>query len=179
MSVIGVLAAIGASLWVFRPWEAMIAAADPAARAKAALDKSRAGLAAYGNWSASLTGNEITERVNGARVSANAFDIFGVRPAAGRLLNEGDDRADAAPVVVLSLAAMLLWLIVAEVFRLVYPAARRGRKVAYLTLASFVFLIIALASLMLLDNVHGDRGEATNQTIDRVTICVGMASHNI
>ena len=33
-----------------------------------------------------------------------------------------------------------LWLVAAEVFRLVYPAARRGRKVAYLTLASFVFL---------------------------------------
>jgi ABC-type uncharacterized transport system permease subunit len=57
--------------------------------------------------------------------------------------------------VVLSLAAMLLWLIAAEVFRLVYPAARRGRKVAYLTLASFGFLIIALATLTLLDSVHG------------------------
>jgi ABC-type uncharacterized transport system permease subunit len=79
--------------------------------------------------------------------------------------------------VVLSLAAMLLWLIVAEVFRLVYPAARRGRKVAYLTLASFVFLIIAIASLMLLDNVHGDRGAATSQTPDRVKIRVVMTSH--
>jgi hypothetical protein len=57
--------------------------------------------------------------------------------------------------VVLSLAAMLLWLVAAEVFRLVYPAARRGRKVAYLTLASFGFLVIALASLTLLDSVHG------------------------
>jgi hypothetical protein len=57
--------------------------------------------------------------------------------------------------VVLSLAAMLLWLLAAEVFRWVYPAARRGRKVAYLTLASFGFLVIALASLMLLDTVHG------------------------
>jgi len=59
--------------------------------------------------------------------------------------------------VVLSLAAMLVWLIAAEVFRLVYPAARGGRKVAYLTLASFVFLVIALASFTLLDNVHGSR----------------------
>jgi ABC-type uncharacterized transport system permease subunit len=58
--------------------------------------------------------------------------------------------------VVLSLAAMLAWLVGAEVFRLVYPAARRGRKVAYLTLASFIFLVIAIASLMLLDNVHGN-----------------------
>jgi ABC-type uncharacterized transport system permease subunit len=82
-----------------------------------------------------------------------------------------------ADPVVLSLAAMLLWLIVAEVFRLVYPAARRGRKVAYLTLASFVFLIIALGSLMLLDNVHGDRGEATSQTPDRVKLRVVMTSH--
>jgi hypothetical protein len=57
--------------------------------------------------------------------------------------------------VVLSLAAMLLWLIAAEFFRLVYPAARRGRKVAYLTLASCGFLIIALASLTVLDTVHG------------------------
>jgi len=58
--------------------------------------------------------------------------------------------------VILSLAAMLGWLLGAEVFRLVYPAARGGRKVAYLTLASFVFLVIALAAFMLLDNVHGN-----------------------
>jgi ABC-type uncharacterized transport system permease subunit len=58
--------------------------------------------------------------------------------------------------VVLSLAAMLIWLIGAEIFRAVYPAARRGRKVAYLTLASFVFLVIAIAAFMLLDNVHGN-----------------------
>jgi ABC-type uncharacterized transport system permease subunit len=57
--------------------------------------------------------------------------------------------------VVLSLAAMLAWLVVAEVFRFVYPAARRGRKVAYLTLASFVFLVIVLGSLAWLDNLHG------------------------
>jgi ABC-type uncharacterized transport system permease subunit len=57
--------------------------------------------------------------------------------------------------VVVSLAAMTAWLIAAEVFRLVYPAARRGRKVAYLTLASFGFLVITLAAFLWLDNVHG------------------------
>jgi ABC-type uncharacterized transport system permease subunit len=62
--------------------------------------------------------------------------------------------------VVLSLAAMLVWLIGAEIFRAVYPAARRGRKVAYLTLASFVFLVIAIAAFMLLDNVHGNARQA-------------------
>jgi ABC-type uncharacterized transport system permease subunit len=74
-----------------------------------------------------------------------------------------------ADPVVLSLAAMLAWLVGAEIFRFVYPAARRGRKVAYLTLASFVFLLIALAAFMLLDNVHGRRqAELSNQqTLNR------------
>jgi ABC-type uncharacterized transport system permease subunit len=68
--------------------------------------------------------------------------------------------------VVLSLAAMLLWLVAAEIFRLVYPAARRGRKVAYLTLASFVFLVIALASFTLVDTVHGpNRREKTTRQL--------------
>jgi ABC-type uncharacterized transport system permease subunit len=71
--------------------------------------------------------------------------------------------------VVLSLAAMMFWLIAAEVFRLVYPAARRGRKVAYLTLASFVFLVIALASFTLLDTVHGPNRRAVYNP--RSTIC--------
>ena len=60
------------------------------------------GLAAYANWSASLAGADVTERLQGARMSGNAFDLLGVKPAAGRLLHESDDRADAPPVVVLS-----------------------------------------------------------------------------
>ena len=43
-----------------------------------------------------------TERLTGARMSANAFDVLGVMPAAGRLLNDSDDRADAPRVVLLS-----------------------------------------------------------------------------
>ena len=60
------------------------------------------GLAAYANWSASLAGDGITERLTGARMSANAFDVLGISPAAGRLLNESDDRPDAPLVVILS-----------------------------------------------------------------------------
>src|SRR5262245_26878670 len=50
------------------------------------------GLAAYANWSASVAGDGVTERLQGARMSANAFDVLGISPAAGRLLNDGDDR---------------------------------------------------------------------------------------
>ena len=60
------------------------------------------GFAVYANWSASLAGDGITERLQGARMSANAFEVLGVTPAAGRLLNESDDRPDAPSVVVLS-----------------------------------------------------------------------------
>jgi putative ABC transport system permease protein len=60
------------------------------------------GLAAFANWSASLGGDGVTERLTGARMSANAFEVLGVTPAAGRVLIDGDDRADAPRVVVLS-----------------------------------------------------------------------------
>ena len=64
--------------------------------------RTMSGLAAYANWSASLAGDGVTERLQGARISANVFDVLGVSPAAGRLLNESDDRADAPRVVILS-----------------------------------------------------------------------------
>ena len=60
------------------------------------------GLAAYANWSANLAGDGITERLQGSRMSANAFEVLGVSPAAGRLLRESDDAPDAPSVVVLS-----------------------------------------------------------------------------
>lgn len=64
--------------------------------------RSLSGLAAYANWSANLAGDAGTERLQGARMSANTFDVLGMSPAAGRLLNEADDRADAARVAVIS-----------------------------------------------------------------------------
>lgn len=56
--------------------------------------------------------------------------------------------------VVASLVAMLAWLVLAEGFRVIYPAARRGRKVAYLTVAAFVFLVATLAFFALSDSFH-------------------------
>jgi putative ABC transport system permease protein len=60
------------------------------------------GIAAYANWSASLAGESITEGLQGSRISANAFEVLGLTPAAGRLLRESDDRPDALKVAVLS-----------------------------------------------------------------------------
>jgi ABC-type uncharacterized transport system permease subunit len=104
---------------------------------------------------------EWLERVNSRALGLSAV-LIALGFISGIIMALARHRGEAAyhlwnDPVVLSLAAMLAWLVGAEIFRLVYPAARRGRKVAYLTLASFVFLVIALASLMLLDNVHGTR----------------------
>lgn len=101
---------------------------------------------------------EWLERVNSRTLGLSAV-LIALGFVSGVVMSLVIHRGEAAyrlwsDPVVLSLAAMLLWLVAAEVFRLVYPAARRGRKVAYLTLASFVFLIIALASFTLLDTVH-------------------------
>jgi predicted permease len=60
------------------------------------------GIAAYANWRASLAGDDITEGLQGARMSANSFDVLGLSPAAGRLLRESDDDAGAPKVAVLS-----------------------------------------------------------------------------
>jgi predicted permease len=60
------------------------------------------GISAYAYWRASLGGSDITEGLQGARISANAFDVLGVTPAAGRLLRASDDLPGAPKVVVLS-----------------------------------------------------------------------------
>ena len=102
---------------------------------------------------------ESLERVNSRSLALSAL-LMGLGFASGLVLSGMKHSGEAGYVpwtdpIVLSLAAMLLWLLGAEVFRLIYPAARRGRKVAYLTLAAFVFLIITLASFVFVDSAHG------------------------
>jgi len=49
---------------------------------------------------------------------------------------------------ILSSALLFLWLLAATLFESLYRPARQGRKVAYLTLASFLFLVLALALVL-------------------------------
>jgi predicted permease len=48
------------------------------------------------------TGESVARSLPGAFVTGNYFAMFGVRPAAGRVLRSDDDRAEAAPVAVMS-----------------------------------------------------------------------------
>ena len=62
--------------------------------------------------------------------------------------------------VVWSSAAMVAWLIAASIFNAVYKPARKGRKVAYLTVVSFVFLAFSLMVLLLVKTEHSGRKSA-------------------
>jgi len=112
---------------------------------------------------------EWLERVNSWSLGAATLLVGGgfLTGVLSRLAQEGDQNfVPWTDPVVMSLAAMLLWLIVAEVFRLVYPAARQGRKVAYLTVAAFVFLLLVLAAVTLRDSLHQktERAETSSST---------------
>lgn len=64
------------------------------------------GLAAIGSYSANLSDSGEPERVQGVRISANAFGLLGLRPLLGRGLIADDDRNGAPAIAVISYA---LW----------------------------------------------------------------------
>ncbi len=97
------------------------------------------------------------------RVNSRAIVISVLMLCAGHLagvilnlVNQGravDELPWSDPVVVSS-AATVVWLLLAACFSLLYKPARQGRKVAYLTVASFVFLVFSLASGLVLPTEH-------------------------
>jgi ABC-type transport system involved in cytochrome c biogenesis permease subunit len=102
---------------------------------------------------------EWLERVNG-RVLVISTIFVAIGFLAGVVLNlsvRGQDELSWGDPVIWSSASMLGWLIAATLFNALYKPARHGRKVAYLTIASFGFLAIALAMLLLVDTGHGGR----------------------
>ncbi len=66
-----------------------------------ARNRSFTAMAAAELWSPSLTGDREPEQLPGLRASASLFDVLGVPAVLGRTFRREDERADAAPVVVL------------------------------------------------------------------------------
>ena len=100
---------------------------------------------------------EWLERVNSRTLGAATLFVGGgfFTGVLSQLARQGEENfVPWTDPVVLTLGAMMVWLVAAEIFRLVYPAARQGRKVAYLTVAAFVFLLLALAAVTLEDSLH-------------------------
>lgn len=63
--------------------------------------------------------------------------------------------------VVLSSALLFTWLACMTVFEWVYKPARQGRKVAYLTMASFLFLLLALGLVLTGEHASSTPPQAT------------------
>ena len=67
-----------------------------------AAGRALADAAAFTPWASNLAGPEGRERLQGARVTPNAFELLGVRAVLGRTLQPSDASESAARVVVLS-----------------------------------------------------------------------------
>jgi ABC-type uncharacterized transport system permease subunit len=103
---------------------------------------------------------EWLERANGRAVVA-AVVLLAAGVGSGMVLNlvrQGPSgRLPWYDPLVMSTLLMLGWLLLAVVLGSLYKPVARGRRVAYLTVASFVFLVIALGVGLLMNSQHGGR----------------------
>jgi hypothetical protein len=120
---------------------------------------------------------EWLERVNGRALVISAA-LLAVGVASGFVVNQlhhARQLFDAAVAwsdpVVWSGAVLIAWLAAMTVFGAVYPPARSGRKVAYLTLGSLVILVLVLLSLLVAPSSHA--GAPSPMPADRHAAGVG------
>jgi hypothetical protein len=101
-------------------------------------------------------------------VYSSAFIALGV--IAGIVLNAIEARSRGGQAlpwsdsIVISSAVLLAWLVTATVFEWLYKPAQQGRKVAYLTVASFVFLAVVLTMLLAGTSQHARPAAAINSS---------------
>ena len=76
---------------------------------------------------------------------------------AGILMNVSKGAVPWTDPVVYTTGPLLAWLLTASAVELFYKPARQGRKVAYMTVASFVFLGLVLAVTLLVGHGGGGR----------------------
>jgi hypothetical protein len=77
---------------------------------------------------------------------------------AGIVLNMLRQRVPWNDAVVLTSGGLLAWLFAATLFELLYKPAQQGRKVAYLTVASFAFLVAVLWMVLFSGSNHAAVG---------------------
>jgi ABC-type transport system involved in cytochrome c biogenesis permease subunit len=115
---------------------------------------------------------EWLERIN-SRALVASIGLVGIGFVSGIVLNLNVNRNREGYVpwtdqVVILTALMFLWLAAAGIFSALYRPARQGRKVAYLTMASFVFLAITLWAIVLGNTRHNATGGASREFDGRV-----------
>jgi len=105
---------------------------------------------------------EWLQMANGRAILASML-LVGVAVASGIVLNLLNARRSSPSIpwndpIVLGTLAMFGWLLMHALISAFYRPIRQSRKVAYLTLASFIFLVIALALGMFVTTKHGGAG---------------------
>lgn len=86
---------------------------------------------------------------------------------------KGGDEVPWSDPIVWSSGVLLAWLGVTGLFMAIYKPARQGRKVAYLTLASFLFLACWLTTRWFVDSSHGPEKSRESQVQQDVESPVG------
>ena len=106
---------------------------------------------------------EFLQRVNRQSLLYSSFFIA-IGLVAGVALNLARDKMLWRDPLVITSSAWLVWLVVASLFEYFYKPARQGRKVAYLTIASFVFLGLVLGTMLLgLSDSHGPKDKLSKR----------------
>ena len=99
---------------------------------------------------------EWTEKIT-SRCIVLAAILLATGVLSGIALNTQEGGVPWSDPVVWSSGLLLLWLAAAMLFNAVYRPSRQGRKVAYLTLVSAIFLLLVLAVTRLVPSAHPTR----------------------
>lgn len=130
---------------------------------------------------------EWLENVNSRVIILSAL-MVGVGFLAGMILNVlGSGQPGVIPwsdPVIWTSALMFGWLLAAVIFNAAYRPARRGRKVAYLTVVSFVFLAVALSVFFLLNTEHGGQNRrppagTARSAREQAALCAARGTGNV
>ena len=108
---------------------------------------------------------EWTEKIT-ARCIVLAAILLATGVLSGIALNARQGKVPWSDPVVWSSGLLLLWLAGAMLFNAIYRPSRQGRKVAYLTLVSAVFLLFVLAVTRLVPSAHPTRDLAPTNLSD-------------
>lgn len=112
---------------------------------------------------------EWLERVNSRSIIISIL-MIGIGLLSGTVLNvvNHGQRIDHIPwtdPVIWSSGVMLVWLAVVGLFNVLYRPSRKGRKVAYLTVASFAFLVFVLGVNLFVPSQHGSAAAEKHDTV--------------
>jgi len=80
------------------------------------------------------------------------------------------------PLIVTS-GILFLWMVVVAIIELTYQSARRGKKMAYLTVASFLFLALVLGMVLFGPTEH-TRSTEQNPQLDRQSFSTAQISRH-